>query len=263
MANELMVIDNKLMEMGYSAEALAELTPEEKHELAEALNLNLQEALEGADFKPIRLKINREIQQFSDTSGELMKELKGVIVYNHKARGHWPKGGGEIPECSSNDGNIGIVTETGEKRECAACPFNQWGSAENDDGSQSRGKACKEMRRLYIDLEKYSLPVILSLPPTSINEFDNYVSVMTTKGIPLLIRETKITLNKEKRGGYDVAVAKFEIGDPVEPKRALELSKLRKEFKEYASKQQITLDDYGDTDTTTAPESNVNLDDIA
>lgn len=261
--NKLMVIDNKLQEFGYSEDALAELSQEEKQELAEALNLNLQEALEGVDLKPAKLKINKDIQQFADPFGEVLKEIKGVLVYNHKTRGYWPKGGGKVPECSSLDGLAGTITETNEKRSCASCPFNQWGSAETDDGSESKGKACKEMRRLFIDLEDYSLPLMLSLPPTSINEFDGYINARTTKGIPLLMKETLITLNKEESHGFTYAVAKFGIGDPVNPKRALKLSKQRKQLKEYAAQEEVTRDDYVDDVDNQADSSNVNLDDIA
>lgn len=55
---------------------------------------------------------------------------------------------------------------------CAECPLNQWGS----DG---KGKACKNGRLLAIlppDAAHNTDPVFLRVPPTSLKNFDGYVS---------------------------------------------------------------------------------------
>lgn len=72
------------------------------------------------------------------------KTLKGVIVYNHQAGAYWPEGSeyddNVPPLCSSVDGKLGIGTPGGS---CALCELNKFGT----DG---KGKACKNMRHLYI-----------------------------------------------------------------------------------------------------------------
>ncbi|MCG8514524.1 MAG: hypothetical protein MI740_10310 [Halanaerobiales bacterium] len=259
MSNDLVVIDNKLMEFGYSEETLAELSQEEKQDLIEALNIDMQEALEGVNLKPAKLKINKDIQQFADPFGEVLKEINGVLVHNHKTRGHWPKGSGKVPECSSKDAITGTVSETGEKRKCAGCPYDQWRSTETDAGEKRKSKACKEMRRLFIDLKDYALPLMLSLPPTSIGEFDDYINARVTKGIPLLLKEMVIKLNKEESHGYTYAVAEFNIGDLIDPKRAANVAKQRKSIKAFAAQEEITQDDYINDDD----DGNINLDSIS
>lgn len=101
-------------------------------------------------------------------------ELVGIIIDHHPTNGYWrdPYSGGSVsPDCSSMDGKIGVITETGCVRGCDSCPFNQFGSA--DDGN---GKACKNMHRIYLLREGEMLPIILTLPPTSIKPFKEYLA---------------------------------------------------------------------------------------
>lgn len=253
-------VEEQLKQMGYEEGQLEELTQEEKQQLVEMFSDELNQSSEGVNLKPVRVKINKDIQKFVDPFDEVMETLEGVIVYKHKARGYWPQGGGKVPECSSMDGITGTITESGETRKCAECIFNEWGSAESEDGEKSKGKACKEMRRLYLDMEDYSLPLMLTLPPTSITEFDNYISARMTKGIPDIFKETIIELNKEESHGYTYAVAKFSIGDKVEPKRIFELKDKRKLIKQAAAAEDITQEDYVDVDEEDGVDLNEDLD---
>ena len=101
-------------------------------------------------------------------------ELVGIIIDHHPTNGYWrdPYSGGSVsPDCSSMDGKLGVITETGCVRSCDGCPFNQFGSA--DDGN---GKACKNMHRIYLLREGEMLPIILTLPPTSIKPFKEYLA---------------------------------------------------------------------------------------
>ena len=60
---------------------------------------------------------------------------------------------------------------------CAECPLNQWGSG------NGRGKACKDLRRLIVLVEGWSMPAIMTLPPTSVKAFDTYASAQArTRG---------------------------------------------------------------------------------
>lgn len=101
-------------------------------------------------------------------------ELVGIIIDHHPTNGYWrdPYSGGSVsPDCSSMDGKLGVITESGCIRSCDTCPFNQFGSA--DDGN---GKACKNMHRIYLLREGDMLPIILTLPPTSIKPFKEYLA---------------------------------------------------------------------------------------
>lgn len=102
--------------------------------------------------------------------------VEGVIMLSHKANGLWSKPFGssdasKVPDCSSPDGVIGTRTDTGECIECASCPYNEYGTAR---GGEGRGKACKNLRRLYIMRRGDILPMVMSLPPTALSAYDSY-----------------------------------------------------------------------------------------
>lgn len=78
----------------------------------------------------------------------------------------------EPPICASNDGVMGLDSTTGEYRACMECPNNQWGSSVKG----GRGKLCKNMRRLYLLIEGSDMPIVMTLPPTSIGGWEKYKS---------------------------------------------------------------------------------------
>lgn len=99
----------------------------------------------------------------ADTS---VPTFSGVIVYNHNCNAYFEEGSAASapPVCSSMDGVTGIDTICGECFSCKTCPKNVFGSAAN-----RRGKACKNMHRLYIMTEGSPIPLMLS-PPADITE---------------------------------------------------------------------------------------------
>ncbi len=243
--------ENALVKAGFD---ISELSPEEQQQLMELYQSELQVSQEGVDLQPIRFKINKDSCTFMDPFGNGHSELRGVIVFKHKVRGYWDRNSDDtIPECSSWDGRTGIVTDTNEQRACANCPMNAWGSGMDEAGNPTRGKACKEMRRLFVALEDYHLPVMISLPPTSIKNFDSYISARLTKGIPDIAAETVISLVTEKGGKYSYAVAQFKMGDKVEPRKMLELNKLRTGIEAAASRIGIEDEDYPNGDVADDP----------
>ena len=101
------------------------------------------------------------------------KTLVGVILHNHATCAYWPAGSeyddDTTPLCSSVDGKVGIGTPGGA---CAACVMNRFGSA--PDGS--KGKACKNMRVLYLLRSGEYMPLQVNLPPTSIKPFKEFLN---------------------------------------------------------------------------------------
>ena len=87
------------------------------------------------------------------------------------------------------------IAETGEARACATCPFNQF-------GSKGQGKACRNGIRLYLLRSGEILPLVLSVPPTSIRNLSNYVAKrLVAKGKRLDAVITKVALKKDKSAG--------------------------------------------------------------
>ena len=108
-----------------------------------------------------------------DTS---VTSFRGVVANYHNCNALYlnPEPNNEPPDCSSPDGIKGLDMLSGEIKDCENCPSNQWGSG---NGTR-RGKACKNMRRLYILVEGSDMPVVMTLPPTSIAGWEKYKSAV-------------------------------------------------------------------------------------
>ena len=137
-------------------------------------------------------------------SPDMAKELVGVIVAHRPQNAYWQdaySGDNASPDCFSSDGKTGIDSSTGEAKSCDTCPFNQYGSAKNAQGQPTKGKACKNIHRLYLLQEGAMFPVVINLPPTSIKSFRDYIARrLLLKGKKPSNVVTKITLKKATSG---------------------------------------------------------------
>lgn len=186
-------------------------------EIAEAI----AEEMDGLGTIPFdRVKIPSggglafEVPGEDDENPDAEKELTGIILYHHPINSYWKdkfEGGNEAPDCSSNDGKKGCWRETGEIRDCASCEYNQFA----EDGS---GKACKNIHRIYFLREGNPVPLIISLPPTSLKYMRDYIGKrILLKGMRCYDAITKISLKKEKsNGGIDYSRAVFTYAGKIE-----------------------------------------------
>lgn len=191
-------------------------------EIAEAI----AEEMDGLGTVPFdRVKIPSggglafELPGEDEDNPESATEIVGVILYHHPVNAYWREkfeGGNEQPDCSSYDGKMGVDKETGECKSCGDCPYNQFGSGENGSG-----KACKNVHRIYILREGNPVPLVLSLPPTSLKFMRDYISKrILLKGMRCYHAVTKITLKKEKSaGGITYSRAAFTFIDKLTPEQ--------------------------------------------
>ncbi|MBQ7983625.1 MAG: hypothetical protein IJ302_08645 [Clostridia bacterium] len=177
------------------------ITKENAGYLTEAVDLGalFSEEMDGLTptFDRIRIPagggISYEVPGDDPSSPDTVKEFKAVILYHHPIFSYYEEkftGGNNPPECSSMDGKMGFVAETGECKNCATCEFSKFGSGENG------GMACKQKRRVYLLREGELLPVILTIPSASLKEFNKYVTRLLTKGKKTNSVVTKFTLQK-------------------------------------------------------------------
>ncbi len=159
------------------------------------------------------------------------RELVGVVLFAASPRiyykykiGKLPAGeadNGGVPDCASDDGITGYgIKGEGVAVECASCPLAQWGSAVSEAGELTKGKACPPRKALYMLLPDRTLPVVISLPQTSVTVWDNYaMSLLNVGQMPAGV-ETKLTLKREERGGnkFSVLIA-TKAGDLDVPTR--------------------------------------------
>lgn len=140
---------------------------------------------------------------------DTVQSLLGVIVHHHSVNAYWASdydGSNNLPDCSSRDGKHGVDTQTGEIFDCASCPRNQFGS-----GKDGIGKACKNGHRIYLLRENEALPILLTLPPTSLKTFKEYLAKrLIAKGKRSSDVLTTIKLTKEKNSsGIVYSACKF------------------------------------------------------
>lgn len=166
-----------------------------------------------------------EIPGEEEDDTETAQELIGVILDHGPINAYWANkfaGGNEQPDCSSYDGKQGVDRITGEIKACATCPYNQF-------GPDNAGKACKNVHRVYILREDNPVPLILSLPPTSLKYMRDYIGKrVILKGFRCWQVLTKITLKKEKsKDGIVYSRAAFAFVDKLTPEQAQKVQAMR------------------------------------
>lgn len=189
-----------------------------------------------------------ELPGEDDEDAETATELVGVILFHHPVNAYWKEkfsGANEQPDCSSFDGKVGVVRETGECKDCASCPHNQF-------GSEGAGKACKNVHRIYMIREGNPVPLILSLPPTSLKYMRDYISKkILLKGMRCYHAITKITLKKEKSAaGITYSRAAFSFVGKLKPEQIKAAEEMANSIKQTDRNVDIDDDDYN----TAAPE---------
>lgn len=164
---------------------------------------------------------------------DYVKSLTGVILYNHMANAYWPEGeeysNDTPPLCRSADGKTGYGDPGGD---CASCALNQFGSVES-----GKGKACKNMRMLYLLQSGALLPLQLALPPTSIRPYqDFYKSAFLIRGRACYGSIVEIGLKKQESGGFTYSVATFRKVRDLEGEELSAMKSYVGTFREQARK---------------------------
>lgn len=164
---------------------------------------------------------------------EAVRELVGVIAFTKQARSYWREpysGENTPPDCSSPDGQEATATGgftppatqgSHGRYYCESCALAQWGSADGD----SRGQACKLSRQVFLLTPEALLPLVVSLPPTSLAPAKKFFQRLASHAIPYREIVTKITLEKVSGSGVpDYSRAVFSAGERLTPEQ---VSKVR------------------------------------
>ena len=211
-------------------------------EMAEAF----REEMDGLSVEFDRVKIPAGGGMAFEVPGETEevdyeKELVGVIVDHHPVNSYWPEsmsGENNPPDCSSNDGKVGIGDPGGE---CATCYLNKWGS-----GKDGKGKACKNMHRVYVLREGEMFPLLLTLPPTSIRNFSGYMAKrIVGKGRRSFAVITRVTLKKVESGsGHSYSQAQFVVVGSLDSDAAEAMQAYSDRMKRHTRDVDVATDEY-------------------
>ena len=243
----------------------ADMTPMQSAVLAE-----LESDNGGSyDYVPTRIKFpSGGMMAFSvDDTDTIKPPVKAIIAVSQKARAFWPAKdtAGQPPLCSSPDGLMGHFDAASEQVKdaatmafrhpaldtlnpeeaagpwpCNGCPLAEWGSG------KGRGRACKDLRRLIVLVEGWTMPAIMTLPPTSIKPFDMYASACArTKGSAYFTGVSRIELSQEANGdGIKFSVAKFALERPLNDGELQAVFEIRRQYAALVRSLNIMADDY-------------------
>lgn len=128
---------------------------------------------------------------------ESTQVLEGIILFFKDVRAYWKTKGGtnSPPDCQSNDGVIGIGAPGGD---CAVCPLAQFGTATDEKGQPAKGQACKQMRMMLFLRQDDVIPLLISLPPTSLQPARKFFLRLAGNGLPYYAITTQLRLEKAK-----------------------------------------------------------------
>lgn len=157
----------------------------------------LQQNLEGIDPVFPQIKIIHQGQIFEMPDGEMVQTFRGIIIDTNAVNAWWAigfdeSGGGDPPDCSSPDSlhpDPAIIEP--QSSHCKTCEKNQFGSDE-------RGKACKNMRRVHVLIEGSFLPYRLSLSPANLKPANLFLTVLASQGLSYLHVITEFGLKEAK-----------------------------------------------------------------
>ena len=196
---------------------------------------DLADDMDGLQLTMQRVKIpgggnlQFEIRGDDPDNPDYERKLVGVILYHHLANAYWPEGSeyddNVPPFCQSFDGKQGYGEPGGV---CAACAFNQFGSTANGSG-----KACKNMRQIYLLRSGEYLPLQLSLPPTSLRPFNDFMNLaFVARRRPSYSAIVEIGLKRAESGGYTYSVATFRKVQDLEGEGLAAVKSYAANFKE-------------------------------
>lgn len=255
MPKELTVVPNFAL-----ARPFEDMDPELLEELRDEMSdLDTDSGITCRQIKiPAGGKLAFEIQGEEDGDEEYVKEIDCVVVFTHSLNGYWANAFGssnnpedKIPVCSSIDGKSGLNAQTGALSDCALCPYNQYGT----DTKGGKGKACKNMRRIYLMRPNDPNFYLLNVPPTSIKEVNKALTrIMASKGLPYTNLVVTLKLQKATNAnGIDYSTVTIEKKGILPPEAAAIAREMRGQIKSKYTEMTISLDDYGAPQLAEAP----------
>ena len=176
-----------------------------------------------------------------------VKEIEGVIIAWRDVRAYWEaafSGGNEPPQCSSEDGVRGIGTPGGL---CLTCPLAQFGSAPPKNGVKTDAQACHASRMLFMLRKEDLLPIVVSIPPTSIRPCKQYYTGLVRLGCFHHDVITGLSLHRDKNeGGIVYSLVSFRMVRELKAEEKLKVAELVTAFKPLFMNTKAQPDAYAD-----------------
>jgi hypothetical protein len=153
---------------------------------------------------------------------EPVEEVRGVIIFAAKYKSYYKEAYDEDnvvpPDCFSHDGKVPYPdVESPVSPVCKGCPMNEF-----ETDVRKKGKACRDMRRLFLVTGDSIMPRQLNVTPSAIKNWDDYLSKLVTFGYSYNEVETVITAKKKKSSDPHVtfSFARGKVYDETKPEDA-------------------------------------------
>jgi len=206
----------------------------------------------NAEVRLPQILVNHQNASFimpSSEGGTLVKEIEGIIVHQQRINGLWenidPTDEGSAEKnrliCSS------LNAKEPEKREgltpqaelCIHCKFNQFRTAK-----RGTGKACKNMVRTHVIISGEILPFRLTIPPSSLVEYYNYVTTLTREYAPLIMVKTRFSLNKIDKGSMVYSKFSFKRTAVLPTEEYIKMKAEKEKYLAMMILQPIEIEEY-------------------
>lgn len=157
------------------------------------------------------------------------KEIVAVPILTTVSRQFWERKsvGPDTtpPVCKSDDGERGEPTERGRELgatgDCRSCPLAQW-------GPNNTPPACKERRELFLLMEGQYFPMVLSVPPSSVKVWKDFVKPLSLQGIAPWGTVVRLKLTTATNpNGDPYALLKLELVGKLPPEHRERLRQYR------------------------------------
>lgn len=128
------------------------------------------------------------------------------------------------PDCQSSNGKTPTGGDNRQCETCADCPQNVWGTSRGADGKLGQGKACSERKQLAVYLHETREVLGLEVPPTSLKNFQAYVTLLNNHGRMLPKSITRLGTEIRKESGS--AMLTFSFGGDLGAKEIATVAEL-------------------------------------
>lgn len=128
------------------------------------------ESLDNVKFPQIKFKDGFTLQE----GAKPIFEFQGIILFTKQSNAYFKNAFDPrkiaAPDCFSPDGKR-PSTEIPQAANCKVCPLNKY-----ESGKDGKGKACKNMRPMFVLFPGSVIPRVLRVPPTSLKIAESYIT---------------------------------------------------------------------------------------
>ena len=105
--------------------------------------------------------------------------------------------------------------QAAESRDCFTCPMAQWGS----DPKGGKGQACTLKKALFILRPDSILPMVVMIPPSSLQNIDRYLLALLNASAPFWGAVTGLSLEKAQGNSGAYSRVKARRVAPLTPEQ--------------------------------------------